>query len=50
MMKEQIMRAIRFEAFGDPSVLELAGVTWALRQGDFGTIYWLARVASIKNE
>jgi hypothetical protein len=26
MMKEQVMRAIRFEAFGDPSVLELAEV------------------------
>jgi hypothetical protein len=26
MMKEQVMRAIRFKAFGDPSVLELAEV------------------------
>jgi NADPH2:quinone reductase len=26
MMKEKVMRAIRFEAFGDPSVLELAEV------------------------
>jgi NADPH2:quinone reductase len=26
MRKEQVMRAIRFEAFGDPSVLELAEV------------------------
>ena len=26
MMKKQVMRAIRFEAFGDPSVLELAEV------------------------
>jgi NADPH2:quinone reductase len=26
MMKEQVMRAIRFEAFGDPSVLKLAEV------------------------
>jgi NADPH2:quinone reductase len=26
MVKEQVMRAIRFKAFGDPSVLELAEV------------------------
>jgi NADPH:quinone reductase-like Zn-dependent oxidoreductase len=26
MIKEQFMRAIRFKAFGDPSVLELAAV------------------------
>jgi len=26
MIKEQVMRAIRFKAFGDPSVLELAEV------------------------